>query len=92
MTGMSSARTTRPISTGFRPVAVDHDLNIVYGWKKLDGRIALYSMSLDGSLQEELVFARPDVDLDGLIRIGRRNRVVGVSYVTDSAHDGVLCG
>jgi dipeptidyl aminopeptidase/acylaminoacyl peptidase len=29
------------------------------------------------------VFARPDVDLDSLVRIGRRNRVVGVSYTTD---------
>lgn len=69
--------------SGFQPVAVDHDLDIVYGWKKLDGRIALYSMSLDGSLHEQLVYSRPDVDLDSLIRIGRRNRVVGVSYVTD---------
>jgi dienelactone hydrolase len=69
--------------TGFRPEAVDHDLNIAYGWKKFDGRFALYSMSLDGSLQEKLVFARPDVDLDSLVRIGRRNRVVGVSYSTD---------
>jgi dienelactone hydrolase len=69
--------------TGFRPEAVDHDLNIAYGWKKLDGRFALYSMSLDGTLQEKLVYARPDVDLDSLVRIGRRNRVVGVSYSTD---------
>jgi len=69
--------------SGFRPIAVEHDLNIAYGWKKLDGRIALYSMSLDGSLHEQVVYSRPDVDLDGLIRIGRRNRVVGVAYVTD---------
>jgi dienelactone hydrolase len=69
--------------TGFRPVAVDHDLNIAYGWKKLNGRFALYSMSLDGSLQERLVYARPDVDLNSLVRIGRRNRVVGVTYATD---------
>ncbi|HEY4338882.1 MAG TPA: alpha/beta fold hydrolase [Steroidobacteraceae bacterium] len=69
--------------TGFLPVAVDHDLNIAYGWKKLDGRIALYSMSLDDSPQEKLVFSRPDVDLGGLIRIGRHDRVVGVVYNTD---------
>jgi dipeptidyl aminopeptidase/acylaminoacyl peptidase len=69
--------------SGFRPVAVEHDLNIVYGWKKLNGRVALYSMSLDGSLHEQVVYSRPDVDLDSLLRIGRRNRVVGVSYVTD---------
>jgi dipeptidyl aminopeptidase/acylaminoacyl peptidase len=69
--------------SGFRPVAVDHDLNFVYGWKKLNGRVALYSMSLDGSLHEQVVYSRADVDLDSLLRIGRRNRVVGVSYVTD---------
>jgi dienelactone hydrolase len=69
--------------TGFLPVAVDHDLNIAYGWKKLDGRIALYSMSLDASPQEKLVFARPDVDVGNLIRLGRHERVVGVGYYTD---------
>ena len=69
--------------SGFRPVAVDHDLDIAYGWKKLDGRIALYSMSLDDAPQEKLLYSRPDVDLGGLIRIGRRNRVVGVAYSTD---------
>ncbi len=69
--------------TGFRPVAVDHDLNVAYGWKKLDGRFALYAANLDGSNQGRLVYARPDVDLGSLVRIGRRNRVVGVSYTTD---------
>jgi dipeptidyl aminopeptidase/acylaminoacyl peptidase len=65
---------------GFQPVAVDHDANLAYGYKKLDGRLALYTVALDGSLKEELVYARPDVDVDGLIRIGRRHRIVGVSY------------
>jgi dienelactone hydrolase len=72
--------------TGFLPVAVDHDLDIAYGWKKLDGRIALYSMSLGASPQEKLVFARPDVDLGNLIRMGRHERVIGVSYNTDVEH------
>ncbi|HEY6455918.1 MAG TPA: alpha/beta fold hydrolase [Steroidobacteraceae bacterium] len=69
--------------SGFLPIAVDRDLNIAYGWKKLDGRIALYSMSLGASPQEKLVFARPDVDLASLIRVGRHERVVGVVYDTD---------
>ena len=71
---------------GFEPYAVDHDRNVAYGFKKKDGRRALYSMALDGSLREELVFARPDVDVSGLIRIGRRNRVVGVTYITEFRH------
>jgi acetyl esterase/lipase len=69
--------------SGFLPIAVDHDLNIAYGWKQLNGRTALYSMSLDAAPHEALVYSRPDVDLGGLMRIGRRNRVVGVAYNTD---------
>ncbi|HTC43866.1 MAG TPA: S9 family peptidase [Steroidobacteraceae bacterium] len=75
---------------GFTPIAVDHDLNIAYGWKQLNGRRALYSMSLDESPHETLVYARPDVDLSGLVRIGRRNRVVGVTYATDMPHREVF--
>jgi len=69
--------------TGFRPVAVDRDLDVAYGFKKKDGRFALYTMSLDGSARETLVYARDDVDLDRLLRVGRHQRVVGVSYATD---------
>ena len=71
---------------GFFPRAVDHDRNIAYGFKKLDGRQALYSVALDGSLKEELIYSRPDVDLGGLVRIGRRARVVGVTYTQDYSH------
>lgn len=70
--------------SGFDPVAVDHDLNVAYGYKKKDGRLALYSLALDGSLREELIYARSDVDLRGLVRIGRRHRIVGAAYATDT--------
>ncbi|NYT40876.1 S9 family peptidase [Sphingomonas sp. R-74633] len=68
---------------GFLPYAVDRDLNVVYGFDNADGRQALFKIALDGSLKRELVLARPDVDVDGLVRIGRQQRVVGVSYSTD---------
>lgn len=68
---------------GFNPYAVDPATNLVYGLANENGRTALYSVSLDGSLTRKLVFERPDVDISGLVRIGRRERVVGVSYVTD---------
>lgn len=68
---------------GFLPLAVDPDLNVAYGFRKKDGREALYALALDGSMHAELVYAHPSVDLDELIRIGRRQHVVGVSYVTD---------
>jgi acetyl esterase/lipase len=76
--------------TGFEPLAIDRDLNVAYGYKKKDGRWAIYSVALDGSLSENLVYARPDVDVSGLFRIGRRNRVVGVSYTIDTAQTHYL--
>jgi dipeptidyl aminopeptidase/acylaminoacyl peptidase len=75
-----------PDRTGFLPEAVDPTLNVAYGFKKKDGRLALYSVTLDGSLHEELVYARDDVDVDRLIQLGRQQRVVGVSYATASRH------
>jgi dipeptidyl aminopeptidase/acylaminoacyl peptidase len=72
--------------TGFAPAVVDPDLDVVYGFMKKDGRMAAYTMKLDGSLHQELVYARPDVDVHGLVTIGRQERVVGVSYVTDIRH------
>ncbi|HEY1606240.1 MAG TPA: S9 family peptidase [Allosphingosinicella sp.] len=68
---------------GFTPIAADSDLNVAYGFKTKDGRRALYSVSLDDAKTETLLLARPDVDVSGLIRIGRRDRVVGGAYVTD---------
>ncbi|WP_326525820.1 alpha/beta hydrolase family protein [Sphingomonas sp.] len=68
---------------GFNPYAVDRDLNVVYGFDKLNGRLALFKVALDGSLKKELVHAHPQVDVDGLVRVGRHQRVVGVSYATD---------
>lgn len=70
--------------SGFRPDAVDPDLNVAYGFKKKDGRMAVYSVALDESLRETLVYAHPDVDVDQLIRLGRRRHVVGASYATDT--------
>ena len=69
--------------SGFEPVAVDPELNVAYGFKKKDGRRALYTVSLDEQMREDLLFARDDVDVDSIIQVGAQRRVVGVSYVTD---------
>ena len=71
---------------GFDPWAVDPKLNVAYGFSKRDGRQALYKAALDGSGDIELVYANPEVDVDGLERIGPHQRVVGVSYATDTRH------
>jgi acetyl esterase/lipase len=70
--------------SGLDIYAVDRALNIAYAFKRKDGRKALYSIALDGSKHEELIYARPDVDVDQLIRIGRSQHVVGASYALET--------
>ena len=68
---------------GLRPLGIDAKLNALYALQKLDGRQALYRISLDGSQRQELVLSRADVDVDDLIEIGRTRRPVGATYATD---------
>ena len=70
---------------GIIPTAVDPDLDVAYVYKRHQGRDALFSVALDGSKAEKLVFAHPQVDVSGTVRIGRNQRVVGATYSTDKA-------
>ncbi len=62
-----ASRDWKPLGTynvltgeGFYPIAVDPDLDVAYGYKEgAGGRRALYSVALDGSKTEKLVFAHP---------------------------------
>lgn len=72
--------------TGFKPVAVDPAKNIAYGFERKDGRFALMAVQLDPGLEKTLVYANPNVDVAGLVKTGRDQRVVGVSYVDDYRH------
>lgn len=72
--------------SGFLPIAVDPLENAAYGFEKKDGRQALYKVALTQGLQKTLVYARDDVDVDGLIMLGRRKQIVGVSFATDRRH------
>lgn len=69
--------------TGFHPLAIDPELDSVYGIERLDGRDALYRMSLDGSLRRELVLANDAVDVDSVMRLGPSGRVIGASLAED---------
>jgi dipeptidyl aminopeptidase/acylaminoacyl peptidase len=73
-------------AAGFEPLAVDPGLDVAYGLEVKDGRAALFKVALDGSLKKDLVFERPDVDVSGVVEVGRQSRVVGVSWVTDKPH------
>lgn len=68
---------------GFEPFGIDKDHDLAIGLKSVDGRLAAFSKSLDGSGTETLLFAHPQVDVSGFLRIGRRGRIVGATYVTD---------
>jgi len=70
---------------GMIPLAVDPIVNSAYVLQPLNGRLALYRISLDGSLKRELVFASKEVDVDNVVRVGRNGRVIGASYTTDRA-------
>jgi dipeptidyl aminopeptidase/acylaminoacyl peptidase len=68
---------------GFDPYFVDPQLDVAYGLDKHEGRLAAFSMTLDGMKKSTLLLARPDVDIDGFVTIGRNRRVVGITYTTD---------
>lgn len=65
------------------PLAVDADLDALYALKKKNGRYALHTIKLDGSLNETLVAEDPRVDIDGVIRIGDGQRVIGYTYADE---------
>jgi dienelactone hydrolase len=69
--------------SGFQAEKVDRDTNLAYGSKLLDGRMAIYTVALDGTLAEKLVCSRPEADISGLMTVGRGNHVVGAYYFTD---------
>lgn len=70
-------------SSGFDPYAVDPTKDVAYGLMRDNGRLAAYTMALDGSKTLTRIFSHPDVDVDGFVRVGRRGRVIGVRYETD---------
>jgi dipeptidyl aminopeptidase/acylaminoacyl peptidase len=75
-------------SAGSVPVALDFDLTgqWLYMLKPQDGRVAAVRFATDGSKREELVYAHPTADIDGLIQIGKFDRPIGLTYSTDFNH------
>ncbi|OWR01109.1 S9 family peptidase [Sphingopyxis witflariensis] len=69
--------------SGFQPDTVDAATNRVYGFQKIDGRMAVVAMALDGTGAVSTIYAHPEVDVDDIMRVGRNGRIVGISYVTD---------
>ena len=65
------------------PVAVDSKTDRAFAFGKKDGFTSLFSVALDGSGRKDILVSREDADVDTLLRIGRKNRVIGASYATD---------
>jgi hypothetical protein len=63
-----------------RPVAVDAEIDSLYVLKKRNGRRALYTIKLDGSMAERLVAEHPRVDISGVMRSGDGQRVIGYRF------------
>jgi acetyl esterase/lipase len=68
---------------GLWPLAIDGKQDVVYALKKTAGRDALYRVALDGSMKEELIYQDPRVDVDGVVLLGRQQRVIGARYEVD---------
>lgn len=68
---------------GFYPVAVDARTNVVYGFDDDGDYRSLFSIALDGSGVKTKLLGKDGFDVDGLVRIGRNDRVVGASYATE---------
>lgn len=70
----------------FEPLALDGTIDSLYALQKLNGRLALYRIKLDRSLTKELVASNPKVDIDGVVRIGDGQKVIGYTYADDQRH------
>ena len=68
---------------GWYPLAIDADADSLYALKKTAGRDALYRVKLDGSLASTLIGSDPRVDIDGIVRLGAGQRVIGYHYATE---------
>jgi dipeptidyl aminopeptidase/acylaminoacyl peptidase len=68
------------------PLAIDADIDALYALKKKNGREALYTIKLDGTLAEKLIAANSRVDIDDAVRVGEGMRVIGYTYADESRH------
>ena len=71
---------------GMRPIEVDAESNSAYVLKKLNDHLALYRVKLDGSMAIELVYKNDKVDVDGVVKIRRNSRAIGVTFAEEGQH------
>ncbi len=70
----------------YSPLAFGPLPNQLFVLAKEQGRDAIWQMDLDENSDFQLMFARPDVDVDGLATWPNDGRVIGFHYETDRPH------
>jgi dipeptidyl aminopeptidase/acylaminoacyl peptidase len=70
----------------YDPVGFGDDPDRLLVFKPYDGRVALWSVDLKGEKEDEVIFSHPEVDLGGVLTIGKFERIVAVGYSTDRTH------
>jgi dipeptidyl aminopeptidase/acylaminoacyl peptidase len=68
---------------GFNPVAVDSARDVVYGFDQSGDLTGLYEVGLALPVAPKPVFTHRQVDVDSTVRLGRSQRVVGVTYAVE---------
>ena len=79
---LSTVTDVNGLSRGFQPIGVDAAANVAYGLDANGNFTALYKKPLGGG-DPTLVLSRDGTDIDGLLRIGRSQRIIGATYVTE---------
>lgn len=70
----------------YQPLGFGDDLTKLLVLKPHEGRMALWSEDLADGRKQTLLFAHPEVDVGGVLTLGKYNRPVAVSYSTDRSH------
>ncbi|MGZ3264821.1 MAG: alpha/beta hydrolase family protein [Croceibacterium sp.] len=71
------------LTEGFIPVAIDPQANVAYGLDSKNGFTGIFKKALDAGGAETEVASNPTADVDNIITIGRKQRIVGVSFATE---------
>ncbi len=77
------ATVTDALNPDFVPLAIDSTINSLYALKKREGRYALHTIRLDGSMAETLTAENRRVDIDDVIRFGKGQRVIGYTFAEE---------
>ncbi|WP_336977499.1 alpha/beta hydrolase family protein [Altererythrobacter fulvus] len=70
----------------YRVLGVDSAKNVAFALAEKDGFDALYTVTLDDTGKTELLLSQEQNDVDGLVRLGRKGRVVGATFATERRH------